>query len=215
MQNIQDLKDIFMIDIPMDIEHNSVSRIIVEPDLSKAKITYTNKDELFEAFAQVRLALDYRSPLLATYYLQKELSEKEVGYAYMFTSLAMPFVKGWTYRNAIRYAGYKLVAKEVKEIVEETILISMWVEPKEQDNYFDRNIFSATAYALARSINAKVQTKFIGNSGFWRKYIELIEKFITKEPSPQLLCQIPEVLEAPYTVSVKEEPYPYFVIKER
>ncbi len=206
-------RDLFKIDIPVEVLRTGESQIVLDPNKRKAKIEYLYEDELFEAFAELKLGLDY-SPLLTTLYFQKDLSEEEGKYALMFADLTTPIRKAWAYRNALRYVERERVEKEVREIIEEMMMVHMWKEAETPVQHYKRGIYISTAYLLGKAVDLDVKVEFVGKEAkSWRKYLEFLERMAEEKPSPYLLIRIPPVVEAPYTVKVKKIPYPHYEVK--
>ena len=211
----EDYKKLFRIDIPVEVVRTGKSQTILDAEKKWAKIEYLYEDELFEALAELRLGLDY-SPLLTTFYFQKNLSEEEGKYAVMFSQVATPLVKAWTYRNALRYADREIVEKEAREVIEEMTMIHMWREPETPAEHYQKGIYTVTGYLIGKVLGFDVKAEFVGEGAeSWRKYLEFLEQFVEKTPSPYLLTKIPEKIEAPYRVKVKKVPYLHYEVKKK
>ena len=207
------LKKAFRIDIPVEVVRTGESQIILDPSGKRARIEYLHKDELFEAFAGLRLGLDY-SPLLTTFYFQRNLSEEEARYAVMFSKVITPVIKAWTYRNALRYVERERVEREVREIIEEMTMVHMWRKAESPPEHHERGIYTATAYLIGKVMGFDVKAEFIGEEAeSWRRYLELLEGLVEKTPSPYLLTKIPPVIKAPYKVRVRKVPYPHYEVR--
>lgn len=211
----EELKRLFKIDIPVEVVRMEKSQTVLDPSGKKARVEYLYEDELFEAFAELRLGLDY-SPLLTTFYFQKNLSEEEARYAIMFSQITAPLVKAWTYRNALRYVDRETVEKEAREVIEEITIAHMWREPESPAEHYQKGIYTVATYLIGKVLGFPVRAEFRGEEAqSWERYLEFLEKLTEEKPSPYLLTQVPEETEAPYKVRVRKIPYPHYEVKKR
>ena len=209
-----DYKKLFRIDIPVEVIKTGESKTFLDINGKRAKIEYLYEDELFEAFAELRMGLDY-SPLLTTLFFQKGLSKEEEKYAVMFAKITTPIRKAWAFKNALKYASREIVEKEAREVIEEIMMIYMWKEAKDLKELYERGIYMSTSYLIGKALGLGVKIEYIGEeSESWYKYIRFLEKIIEEKPSPYLLTRIPPVVDAPYRVKVKKVPYPHYEIKQ-
>ena len=208
----------FRIDIPVEvrkIEHGE-SLVTLLPNRKRAIIEYSHEGDLFDVVAVLRLGLDY-SPLLTTFYFQKDYTEEEEGFVREFYLLSLPLIKTWAFLNAIRYVGEERAKKEAREIAEYINLAYMWAVPESREEQVVKQIHYMVAYLLLKYVvGERVDLKFEGEyKEEWEGYVELVEELIRRKPSPYILTQIPEKTGATYRVRVRKVPYPHYEVRRR
>lgn len=212
---VENYKKLFRIDIPVEVVRTGESQTVLDAEKKWARIEYLYEDELFEAFAELRLGLDY-SPLLTTFYFQKNLTDEEAKYAVMFFEVTTPLTKAWAYRNTLRYMDRETVEKEAREVIEEITMMHMLKKPESPAEHYRRGIYTTAAYLVGKVMGFDVRAEFVGEeAASWRKYLKFLEQLVEKTPSPYLLTKIPEKIDAPYRVQVKKVPYLHYKVRKR
>jgi len=179
---------LFRIDIPLELKKTGKNLLILSITGKKAIIEYAYEDELFEPLAQLRLALDY-SPLLATFYFQRNMSPEEEKYAVMFSQLTSPLIKAWSFKNALLYVPKEIVIKEYREIAEEVLLFDLSVSAEE---FPEKGRFTIATYLIGKALGEPARLKLIGDKdGEWERYIRAMEEFLEEKPSPYILAKLP------------------------
>jgi len=207
---VEKLRELFRIEIPLELKRTGGSQTILYPEGDRAVIEYMEEDELVEAFATLRLGLDY-SPLLATLWFQKDLSEEEERYADMFHVLITPIWFAWTWINAQRYLPEELLEKELKEMYEfsQFVLMSSKDIPESL-----RRKSTIGLYLTFKGLGYPAKLRLEGETKEWREYMKAMEDMLFEKPSPHLLTKLPGITKAPYRVEVKEEPYLHYEVKK-
>ncbi len=208
----------FRINIPVKVKkiEQGEGLVTLLPNKKKAIIEYFHEGDLFDMVATLRLGLDY-SPLLTTFYFQRNYTEEEAGFMREFYLLSLPLIKTWAFLNAVRYVGEERVKREAKEISDYVNIAYMWVIPESREEQAVKQIHYTTAYLLLKYVaKEKVNLRFEGEyKKEWERYVELVERLIHQKPSPYLLTRIPEETKAPYRVKVRKVPYPHYELNLR
>ena len=208
----------FKIDIPVEVRKVSESEGIVTllPNRKRAIIEYSHEGDLFDMIATLRLGLDY-SPLLTTFYFQKDCTEEEMKFFREFYLLSLPVVKTWAFKNAFRYVEEKRVKKEAKAIADYVNIAYMWSSPEDLEKQAIKQVHHVVAYLLLKYVvEEEIDLELEGDyKEEWERYIELVEELVKEKPSPYLLAKIPERIEAPYRVKVKKIPFLHYEVKGR
>ena len=175
--------------------------------------------DLFDIWADASVGLE-RGALISTYVFQRDLNEKESGFAMAFHSLTRPLVDIWSYKRMAEVLTKKEMDAELDEMFDMLCAMS--------DKPFTKHRLLA-GYLILKHFNYSVKVEITANKPFYvtnggiefkdevigehKKYIDLIDELSKETPSPELLIKIPTVLNAPYEVKIVDGEY--YEIRER
>jgi len=215
---IEKYKKVFDISIPIDYRRESQGQwLVFNGDRAVLHLDDDSLPDVAQFMAQIKLGILYH-PLLATFFFQKNLSEKESEYARMFHGLAEPLIDIWVVQIQSRYMGESAFAKEIEEIdrLNEAVLSA-----KSKIDNIKLGRFSLSGYLFTKTfVSADIKVKFTATAGdisqdILDKYVNFLEDAVKREPNIDDILQLPIVTQAPYAVKVKNKPYIYFEIKEK
>ncbi len=199
---------------PLELEKGKSETVYIPPVM---KVGYRYVDELFEAFAFLRLGIDY-DPLLATMVFQENPTEREKEYISMFHTLVSPLRRAWAWKVAQNYVDREFLEKEFMSTYEESQLFLMY-QPDVPESLKRDLTIGMYLIGKAIGIEGRLELDFRGleekDVRIWKKYIDTMEEFVLKEPDVNLLLLLPEITYAPYRVEIKEEPYRHYSVRER
>lgn len=175
-------------------------------------------DELLAMIAKIKMGL--LNPLLATYYFQKDITEKEVKYANAFISLISPLLDAWEMKTINKYAP-DLIMQELKDIAD---MMKNFDKLKKagaikRDNNSEKRIYISLwtmAHALEMTDLIKIEILyFFDNTDQWERYLKTLRELAVQEPDPYLLPKLSAAAQADYAVKVTSKPYWYFDVREK
>jgi len=213
---IEKYKKAFDISISIDYRKESQGQwLVFNGNRAVLHLDDNSLPDVAQFIAQIKMGMLYH-PLLATFFFQKNLSEKEGQYARMFHALAEPLIDIWVVQIQSRYMGESAFANEIDEIniMNEAVLSGKL----NADNIKTRRLVLSGYLFTKTFVNANVELKIVVKSGdsqdVWNQYVNFLEDAAKREPNIDDILQLPILTQAPYVVKVKNKPYIHFEIKE-
>ncbi|WP_457628508.1 hypothetical protein [Persephonella sp.] len=224
-EQIEKYRQVFQIPKNLQIELEEIDKgqeLIYIPEENKAifRLDQHSIRDIPELMAQLKLGIDYH-PLLATMYFQKDLSEEEENYAGNFYMLIIPLLDAWVWKAMKEYLPEEEMEKQVKqlkELWERAQLSKMYFGDRIKESELMRRRMSVSQYFIFKALGYEAELKLIGKGKHlqeWVRYKKILEKMIHHTPNIDDFVKLPQLTKAPFTVSVKEKPYPHFVVKKK
>jgi len=215
LTEIEKYKKVFDISIPIRYQEDSKEQwLLFGEDQSVLSLNGNLSLPVIPQFmAQIKMGLLYH-PLLATFYFQKNLSNKESLYARMFHELAEPLIDVWTVQTQSRYMGESAFAKELDLI---DMMNDMILSGKLNDvrTYEILSVYLLNKTFVNANVKLETAVKTGTNQVLFDEYVNFLESAAKREPNIDDILQLPVITNAPFIVKIKSKPYIYLEIKEK
>lgn len=172
-------------------------------------------NDMPELFSLAKLG--ERDPLLATFFCQKNYTEKEGRYFAMFHRLCQPLQDAWAWKT-MRRTVPDIYNREISELLEMWKAVQESMQRLTSTDEVQRQVLGMFAILYENEDNkVDIQLKIDeANRDVWEDYIRALKKFTRMEPGVNFYIRLAEIVHSPYHVSIETDTdgFRYYNIKD-